>query len=139
MQVTEHIDEPRPACLYLLNFETEPHFMVCGHRGHSRCDADSRVPCGHVTLVSAMHLGKAIISTESAPLLDYIKLGINAWTYPARDDAALAQAMQAMHDDPEISRRLQVAGQLFARTHSVEKRVIEYFREFLRAGRLHDT
>src|SRR5207302_5851312 len=100
---------------------------------------DSRVPCGLVTLVSAMHLGKAIISTESAGLLDYVKPGVNALTYPARDHVALAGAMQAMHDDPEISRRLGVAGQLFARTHCVEERVVEYFHEFLRTGRLRET
>lgn len=100
---------------------------------------DTKVPCGHVTLVSAMHLGKAVIATESAGLLDYISPGVTALTCPARDDVAWAMTMQAIHDDPAMSRRLGLAGQLFVRKHCVEERVVEYFRQFLRAGRLRDA
>ncbi|MDP9095167.1 MAG: hypothetical protein M3N26_01205, partial [Pseudomonadota bacterium] len=33
---------------------------------------DAEVPCGHVTIVSAMHLGKAIVATRSSGIADYV-------------------------------------------------------------------
>jgi len=92
---------------------------------------DNRVPCGHVTLVAAMHLGKAVIATGSAGLLDYITPGVSGLTCPAGDHAALARTIQSVHDDPEMAPRLGLAGQLFAHTHCVEERVVEYFQQFL--------
>jgi colanic acid/amylovoran biosynthesis glycosyltransferase len=84
--------------------------------------------------VSAMHLGKAVIATDSSGLEDYIAPQVTGLTCPAHDDAALAIAMQSLHEDPALSRQLGLAGQRFARQHCSEERVVEYFREFLRSA-----
>jgi glycosyltransferase involved in cell wall biosynthesis len=106
---------------------------------HSRCMAlplnGSTVPCGHVTIVSAMHLGRPVIATESAGLTDYILPGVTATTCPAHDVAAWVDALSCAHDDPATAGRLGLAGQRFAREHCTEARVVDYFRAFLRAGR----
>ncbi len=36
------------------------------------------MPCGHVTLVSAMHLGKAFVISNSSGVKDYVQHGENA-------------------------------------------------------------
>jgi len=38
---------------------------------------NSSVPCGHVTLVCAMHLRKAIVATDSLGISDYVLPGVN--------------------------------------------------------------
>ena len=40
--------------------------------------AGSEVPCGHVTLVAAMHLKKALVVTDSRGVSDYVQDGVNS-------------------------------------------------------------
>lgn len=96
----------------------------------------SKVPCGHVTIVSAMHLGKAVIATESSGLDDYITPQTTGLTCPAHDAAGLAIAMQTLHDDPALAQRLGLAGQKFARKHCTEENTVEYMQRFLRISHL---
>jgi len=107
-----------------MNILAHCRFMVLPLKG-------SQVPCGHVTIVSAMHLGKAVIATDSSGLEDYIAPQVTALTCPAHDDRAWAVAMQTLYDDPSMSLRLGLAGQHFAREHCTEERVVEYLRQFM--------
>lgn len=111
-----------------MNILAHSQFMVLPLRG-------ARVPCGHVTMVSAMHSGKAVIATDSSGLDDYIVPGITALTCPAQNAAAMSAAIMAMHDDPAMSLRLGLAGQRFARKHCTEESIIEYMRRFLQVNR----
>lgn len=97
----------------------------------------ARVPCGHVTMVSAMHLGKAVIATDSSGLDDYIVPGITALTCPAQDATALSATIKAMHDDAEMSERLGIASRHFARKHCTEENIVQYMRRFLQINRGH--
>ena len=60
----------------------------------------SEVPCGHVTIVAAMHLGKAFVITDSEGVRDYVQDGHNAMTIPARSAAALAEATERLWRSP---------------------------------------
>lgn len=111
-----------------MNILAHSRFMVLPLRG-------ARVPCGHVTMVSAMHSGKAVIATDSAGLNDYIVPQVTALTCPAQNAAAMSAAIMAMHDDPAMSLRLGLAGQRFARKHCTEESIIEYMRRFLQVNR----
>ena len=56
--------------------------------------AGSEVPCGHVTLVAAMHLGKAFIITNSSGVADYAVDDANCVTVDAFDAEKLADAIR---------------------------------------------
>jgi len=93
--------------------------------------AGSEVPCGHVTIVSAMHLGKAVIATASSGLDDYAFAHATALTCPAYDDGAWENAIETLYADPALGCRLGLAGRRFAQAHCSEQGVVEYFARFL--------
>jgi glycosyltransferase involved in cell wall biosynthesis len=88
---------------------------------------DSTVPCGHVTIVCAMHLGKAVIVTGSTGIADYVRDGINGLTVPAGDKTALLAAIKRLTHDHLLCARLGQAGQRFAKETCSEKNTISYF------------
>lgn len=91
----------------------------------------NRVPCGHVSIVSAMHLGRAVIASNSSGLEDYITPHATGLTFPAGDDVALAAAIATLHDDPALALQLGLGGQRFAREHCTEENTVGYLRRFL--------
>jgi glycosyltransferase involved in cell wall biosynthesis len=107
---------------------------------HSRFMAlplrDAEVPCGHVTIVSAMHLGKAIVATGSSGIADYIQEGVNGRLAAPHDPASLAAAIESLAGDDTECRRLGENGRAFARAHCMEDNAVAYFRGYL-AGRSH--
>jgi glycosyltransferase involved in cell wall biosynthesis len=64
------------------------------------------MPCGHVTLVCAMHLGKAVIATESEGISDYVTAGCNGLLCKASSPSELAAAITKLWNDPELTKRL---------------------------------
>src|SRR5277367_4236037 len=60
----------------------------------------SEVPCGHVTIVAAMHLGKAFVITDSEGVRDYVQTGYNAITIPPGSAGALADATERLWRSP---------------------------------------
>lgn len=94
---------------------------------------DSEVPCGHVTLVAAMHLAKPMVITDSDGVRDYVRDGYNALTIPARSASALAKASERLWSDDELRRRLGKNGQLFAARECTEERTVEHFSGLLAA------
>ena len=112
---------PRPDAMNILAFS---RFMVLPLR-------DSEVPCGHVTLVSAMHMGKAILCTDSSGVSDYVRPAVTGRLMPPRDPASTALAIQAMYDDPTGTSHLGAEGRAFALAHCTEDNTVGYVRRYL--------
>ena len=93
----------------------------------------SEVPCGHVTMVAAMHLGKAFIITDSDGVSDYVRDGYNAITVPPQSAAALVGATERLWNAPAFCKGLGENGRCFARQECTEERVVRHFRGWLKA------
>jgi glycosyltransferase involved in cell wall biosynthesis len=89
------------------------------------------IPCGHVTLVAAMHLGKAMVVTNSSGVLDYVHDGDNAIAVDAGSAQALAGAIQRLWQDRDLCRRLAENGRSYAAVQCAEIRIAEHFRNLL--------
>lgn len=72
------------------------------------------VPCGHVTIVNCMYLGKALVITDSQGIRDYVTDGINGLTCDPRSPTSLARRIRELWDDPALRDRLGAAGAEFA-------------------------
>ena len=97
----------------------------------------ARVPCGHVTMVTAMYCSRAIVATESSGISDYLVPGHNGLTVPPGDPAALAAAIEKLWNDPATAARLGTNGRDWALAHCTEERTIGYVRDLIhrvRAG-----
>ncbi|MBC8056133.1 MAG: glycosyltransferase family 4 protein [Rhizobiales bacterium] len=92
----------------------------------------SEVPCGHVTLVAAMHCGKASIVSDSSGVTDYVQHGVNGLTVPPRDAAALASRIEQLWRDPALALRLGASAHTFARAHCGEPAAVDYLAGYLR-------
>jgi glycosyltransferase involved in cell wall biosynthesis len=89
---------------------------------------DSSVPCGHVTIACAMHLGKAVAATGSAGVADYVLDEINGLIFPSGNAAALVRTINRLTDDPLLYEKLGRAGQAFAKERCSEKNTLNYYR-----------
>jgi glycosyltransferase involved in cell wall biosynthesis len=96
----------------------------------------SEVPCGHVTIVAAMHLGKAFIITDSEGVRDYVQHGYNALTVPPHSTTALVEATQLLWSAPVLCESLGENGRRFARRQCTEERIVQHFRGWLAAKEL---
>jgi glycosyltransferase involved in cell wall biosynthesis len=92
---------------------------------------DVHARCGHVTAVSALHLGIPIVSTECRGLDDYLRQDETAVVTPQGQPEELAKAIDALVGDDGRRRRLGQEGQAFARTLCTEGAVIDGFRSSL--------
>jgi glycosyltransferase involved in cell wall biosynthesis len=90
------------------------------------------IPCGHVTLVAAMHLGKAMVVTNSSGVRDYVHNGENAIAVDAGSAQALADAMRRLWEDRDLCRRLGENGRSFAAAECTEARIAQHFRKYLK-------
>ncbi len=92
---------------------------------------DSQVPCGHVTIVSAMFFNKAIVVTNSLGVQDYIfddKTGLFCEPKNADD---LSEKIKTLWDDSVKNAQLGEAGLAFAQANCTEKTAINYFADFI--------
>jgi glycosyltransferase involved in cell wall biosynthesis len=96
--------------------------------------ADFDVPCGHVTVVAAMHLAKACIVTDSAGLHDYVRDGENALTVRGASVSDLAEKIELLWEDAGLRARLGENARRFALRECGEERIAQHFRAWL-AGR----
>ena len=95
----------------------------------------AEVPCGHVTLVAAMHLGRASIVSESTGVSDYVQHGDNGLTVTPRDPADLAGSIERLWTDTALDTRLAQRAQVFARQHCSEQSAVDYIDAYLRSPR----
>jgi glycosyltransferase involved in cell wall biosynthesis len=91
----------------------------------------SDVPCGHVTLVAAMHLKKAMIITDSKGVSDYVEHGVNSLSVPVGDVDALARQISELWSDPQRASQLGEAGHRFAVANCSEASIIKHLRQIL--------
>jgi len=96
-----------------MNILQHSRFMVIPLKG-------SKVPCGHVTLVAAMHLGKSFIITNSDGVSDYVIPEVNGITCQPFDSEALAIAIKQLWQDPHKCQEMGKNGQHFADQHCSE-------------------
>jgi glycosyltransferase involved in cell wall biosynthesis len=87
-----------------------------------------RSPNGLVTLVGAMHLGKAQVVTNSVALHDYVEDGQNARLVPANDPRAFAQVISQLLANDAERERLGANARAFARGYCSESATVEGFR-----------
>ena len=92
---------------------------------------DSQVPCGHVTIVSAMFFKKAILVTNSIGVHDYIKNEQTGIFFEPKNVDDLALKIEHLWQDSIKTMLLGEAGFDFANTYCTEKTVIQYFTNFL--------
>ena len=88
-------------------------------------------PCGLVTLVGAMHIGKAQIVTDAAGAADYLRDGETGLLVPPGDASALAAAVTRLEADPALANRLGQAARDFAEANCSEARTIAFFETVL--------
>jgi glycosyltransferase involved in cell wall biosynthesis len=118
-----HVAIPYPRAMNILQHS---RFMVLPLKG-------SEVPCGHVTLVAAMHLGKTMIITNSNGVADYIQDDVNGVTCEAFSPDALAGAIRALWNDRDRCRRLEETGQRFADENCTEDKAYSYVHNLFAA------
>jgi glycosyltransferase involved in cell wall biosynthesis len=119
--VTVRLDIPRPEAEAIIH---RSRFLVLPL-------LHAQVPCGHVTMVTAMFLSRAILATESAGISDYVIPDHNGFVVPPGDPAALAAAIESLWNDPETASRLGQNGRTFAVTNCTEERTIAYVRTLI--------
>jgi glycosyltransferase involved in cell wall biosynthesis len=93
----------------------------------------SETPNGIVTIVGAMHLGKAQIVTDSLGVHDYLENDVTGLLVPAGDSAAFARAVERLRDEPATAARLGAAARDFAATRCNEDVVADFTIAQLRA------
>jgi glycosyltransferase involved in cell wall biosynthesis len=87
--------------------------------------------CGHVTLVAAMHLGKAIVATDSAGISDYVQDRENAIIVDPGSAQTLAEAVSTLWRDTDLCSRLGENGRSFARSRCTEAEIAKHFATYL--------
>ena len=91
----------------------------------------STVPCGHVTLVCAMHLAKAVVVTDSKGIYDYVHSGHNGVLCKPFSPEDLAQAIDRLWKDPDEIDRLGENNFRFGAKNCTEAKVRSDLAEVL--------
>jgi glycosyltransferase involved in cell wall biosynthesis len=82
----------------------------------------SNTPCGHVTLVCAMHLGKTVVATASAGIADYVFHGRNGLTCNPSSPQNMADAIHQLWVNPAETAVLSEDNRRFGAEHCSEAR-----------------
>ena len=126
-----------PNVKVLTNVPADVAWNVLAHAEFTVIPLLSReVPCGHVSMVAAMHYGKAIIATDSEGVSDYVRQGDNALLCPAGDARAMADRISQLMHDPALTARLGEAGKRFVTAACTERATVEYFTDYLQRSGL---
>jgi glycosyltransferase involved in cell wall biosynthesis len=91
----------------------------------------STVPCGHVTLVCAMHLAKTMVVTDSKGIYDYVRCGHNGVLCKPFSPEDLAQAIEGLWKDPDEVDRLSENNLRFGAENCTEANVRSDLAEVL--------
>ena len=115
------VNIPKEHAMNILKYS---RFMVLPLRG-------SEVPCGHVTLVAAMHLGKGFVITNSLGVSDYVIDDYNAVTCKAFSPNALAEAIGTLWNKHKKCQQLGENGRQFAQKHCSEESARQQLQHLL--------
>lgn len=107
-----------------LNILAHSQFMILPLR-------DSKVPCGHGSIVSSMFYKKAIIISDSSGIYDYVKNEETGLFYEPLNADDLSQKILSLWEDKAKIKKLSEAAFSFANTHCTEKTAVAYFSNFL--------
>jgi glycosyltransferase involved in cell wall biosynthesis len=118
--VTRHVNTPLEFAMNLLKHS---RFMVLPLNS-------SDVPCGHVTIVAAMHLGKAMIVTASSGVDDYVMANDNALVCPVGEANSLSSLIEKLWGDADLCARLGASGKSFALANCSEQKIVHHFRSY---------
>jgi glycosyltransferase involved in cell wall biosynthesis len=91
----------------------------------------TEIPCGHVTLVSAMHQGKAIVVTDSQGVSDYVCSEINGALIAAGDVQQWVSTIHRLWSNSAEADRLGEQGRALAQTHCTEAAATAHLEAFL--------
>jgi hypothetical protein len=129
----------------VVGLELPPHVLVLRNIpyphamnvvAHSRLTVvplkDSKVPCGHVTLVSGMLLKKPVVATNSAGVVDYVRDGWNGLLCEPHSATDMAEKIRTLWEEPETARMLGENGFRFASEQCSERSVREDLSAILR-------
>ncbi|MEM9619064.1 MAG: glycosyltransferase [Pseudomonadota bacterium] len=118
----------------LFNLPFERAWGIVWHAGAALLPLRSQeTPCGLVTLVGAMHLGKAQIATAAMGVADYLQEGETGLTVPANDAGALAAAIRRLQADSPLAARLGDNAKAYASAHCSEGATVAFFEGLLRS------
>lgn len=113
---------------------TEASAILQGARFNVVPLVGSEVPCGHVTLVAAMHCAKPSIVSDSRGVADYVHDGIDGLTVLPGDPVALACAIERLWNDLPLAGRLGIAAKEFAAEHCDEGAAVAYLGRYLQGA-----
>lgn len=117
----------------LFNLPFEEAWGIVQHAKAAIIPLRSReTQCGLVSLVGAMHLGKAQIVTDAVGVTDYIRDGETGLTVPANDSAALSAAIRRIDADPALAERLGTNAKTYAEAHCSEAATIGFFSDLVK-------
>jgi glycosyltransferase involved in cell wall biosynthesis len=89
-------------------------------------------PCGHVTIVSAMHLGKAQIVTYSEGVTDYIKDRETGLFTEDKNSNDMKYKIEELYNNKELREKIEVTAKQFAERYCTEEANVEYFEKVLK-------
>ncbi len=92
---------------------------------------DSQVPCGIVTIVSAMFFKKAVLATNSEAVHDYIKDGHSGLLFDANNSFDLSNKITRLWESEVETNTLANNGLLFVHKNCTEETVFRYFKKYL--------
>ncbi len=114
------------------NLPFDKAWAIVGHADAAIIPLRSReTPCGLVTLVGTMHLGKAQIVNEAAGVSEYIRDGKTGLLTLPGDAEAMAAALRQLQQDEALRRRLGDAARAYAADHCSEAATVAFFTNFL--------
>jgi glycosyltransferase involved in cell wall biosynthesis len=94
--------------------------------------AGANIACGHITLVWAMYLAKAMVTSRSRGMLDYAIEDVTAITYESFNVADLRDQIVRLWADPDLCDRLGQRGLAMAERHCTPAAGRQHFEALLR-------
>ncbi len=127
----EGIDAP-PNLSVHFNLPFEEAWGMIWHSMAALIPLRSReTPCGLVTLVGTMHLGKPQIVTDAVGVGDYVKHEVSGLLVPPKDPEAMAAAVKRLQDDRDLRARLGANAKAYAKAECSEAKTVEFFTDVL--------
>ncbi|MEQ9460367.1 MAG: glycosyltransferase [Phycisphaeraceae bacterium] len=111
----------------------EVHALVAGSRFMVLPLLAGVISCGHVTLVMAMHLRRAVVITEAPGINEYIEHNQRGLLVDPGSPTAMAEAVVDLWNNPDHTDQLGNAGKLFASEHCSENATWRWYENYLRS------